>query len=321
MKKRRTIKTILIGCGRIGAGSGGRRRRAGSHAGVLADIPSFAPTLYDPDLKLSKAAAEALDLPIVDHIDKSLLESCACAVICSPTNTHFEYLSQFLNVGIPLIVCEKPVCASLEEVKKLRQLRKRSKSRVVINYTRRFQPCFEKLKNQFAQQMASEPLRAISLRYQRGFLNNASHALDLIQFLTGWNILDAKFHSYQSVQDEFPEDPTLSGLGTWNGAQISILGMPHVRFSLFEIDFFFERTAIRLRDRGDTVEFADSDEPSGYYAPLATKKLKHGNMIDPLQNLYRHVRQMIRNSELPDNFDESLKLTEWIFRTLNKSRA
>jgi hypothetical protein len=44
-------------------------------------------------------------------------------------------------------------------------------------------------------------------------------------------------------------------------------------------------------------------------------------MIDPLQNLYRHVRQMIRNSELPDNFDESLKLTEWIFRTLNKSRA
>jgi predicted dehydrogenase len=321
VKKRRTIKTILIGCGRIGAGSGGRRRRAGSHAGVLADIPSFAPTLYDPDLKLSKAAAEALDLPIVDHIDKSLLESCACAVICSPTNTHFEYLSEFLNLGIPLIVCEKPVCASMAEVKKLRELRKRSKSRVVVNYTRRFQPSFEKLKKRFAHQVAQETLRTISVRYQRGILNNASHALDLIQFLTGWDILSAKVHPFQVVCDEFPNDPTLSGHGSWNGVQLSILGLPNVQFSLFEIDFFFERSAIRLRDRGETIEFADADEPSDYYAPLAAKKNSQGNLQEPLKNLYYRVRQMIRNPELPDNFEESLKLTEWIFRTLNKARA
>ena len=319
MKKRRIIKTILIGCGRIGAGSHGRRRRAGSHAGVLAEIPAFAPTLYDPDLKLSKAAAEALDLPIVKNIDKSLLESCDCAVICSPTNTHFEYLSNLLRVGTPLIVCEKPVCSKLAEVKKLKQLKKQSESRVVVNYTRRFQPPFEKLKKQFAQQMTAEPLRAISLRYQRGFLNNASHALDLIQFLTNWNILDAKIHSSICVPDEFPDDPTLSGFGNWNGAQISILGLPHVRFSLFEIDFYFERTAIRLRDRADTVEFAHSDDPSDYYAPLAPKKMEHGNMRTPLKNLYRHVVKMNRDPGMPDNFDESLKLTEWILQSLKEA--
>jgi predicted dehydrogenase len=319
VKKRRTIKTILIGCGRIGAGSDGRRRRAGSHAGVLAETPAFAPTLYDPDLKLSKAAAEALDLPIADHIDKSLLESCTCAVICSPTNTHFEYLSEFLNVGTPLIVCEKPVCASMAEVKKLRELRKRSKSRVVVNYTRRFQPSFEKLKKRFAHQVAQETLSTISVRYQRGFLNNASHALDLIQFLTGWDILNAKVHPFQGMCDEFPNDPTLSGHGNWNGAALSILGLPNVRFSLFEIDFFFERSAIRLRDRGDTIEFADSNEPSDYYAPLSVKKISQGNLQNPLNNLYLHVANMIRDPGTPDNFDESLKLTEWILKTLKKA--
>jgi predicted dehydrogenase len=319
VKKRRTIKTILIGCGRIGAGSGGRRRRAGSHAGVLADIPSFAPTLYDPDLKLSKAAAEALDLPIVDHIDKSLLESCTCAVICSPTNTHFEYLSEFLKVGIPLIVCEKPVCSTLAEVKKLRQLRKRSKSRVVINYTRRFQTSFQKLKKRFAHQLTQESLSTISVRYQRGFLNNASHALDLIQFLTGWDILSAKVHSFQGVCDEFPNDPTLSGHGIWNGVALSIIGLPNVRFSLFEIDFFFERSAIRLRDRGETIEFADSNEPSDYYAPLSVKKNSQGNLQEPLKNLYRHVAKMACDPAIPDNFDESLKLTEWILQILKKA--
>jgi hypothetical protein len=114
---------------------------------------------------------------------------------------------------------------------------------------------------------------------------------------------------------------TCTGHGNWNGSALSILGLPNVQFSLFEIDFFFERSAIRLRDRGETIEFADSNEPSDYYAPLASKKISQGNLQEPLKNLYRHVRQMIRNPELPDNFEESLNLTEWIFRTLNKSRA
>lgn len=290
-----------------------------SHAGALASNPAFATTLYDANLKLSKAAGKAFGLPVTDDCNTTFLESLDCAVICSPTNTHFEYLSNLLRVGTPLIVCEKPVCSTLAEVKKLKQLKKRSESRVVVNYTRRFQPSLAKLKNQFAQQMAAETLRAISIRYQRGFLNNASHALDLIQFLTGWNILDAKIHSSQCVPDEFPDDPTLSGIGSWNGTQISILGLPYVRFSLFEIDFFFERTAIRLRDRADTIEFANSEEPSDYYAPLATKKLKQGCMRDPLKNLYRHVAKMARDPAIPDNFEESLKLTEWILQTLKKA--
>ena len=319
MSKKQKIKTLVIGCGRIGAGSGGRHHLSSSHAGALADNLAFDPTLYDPDLKLSNSAGNTLGIKVIDHIRPDFIESLDCAVICSPTITHFKYLSTLLRVGTPLIVCEKPVCSTLEELKKLKQFSKRSQSRVVINYTRRFQPAFEKLKKRFAQQMSAEPLHAISLRYQRGFLNNASHAFDLIQFLTGWKILDAKIHSSQCVPDEFPEDPTLSGIGTWNGAQISILGLPHVRFSLFEIDFFFERTAIRLRDRADTFEFADSDEPSDYYAPLASRKIKHGNMHEPLKNLYRHVAKMIRDNGIPDNFDESLKLTEWILQIQKKA--
>jgi predicted dehydrogenase len=319
LNKKSKFKTLLVGCGRIGAGKGIRQYRLGSHTGVLSEMPAFDLSLYDPDPSLAHNSAKVLGLNTVEKISKSFLETCTCAVICSPTNTHFEYLSQFLNVGIPLIVCEKPVCASLEEVKKLRQLRKRSKSRVVINYTRRFQPSFEKLAKRFATQLTQESLRTISVRYQRGFLNNASHALDLIQFLTGWDILNAKVHPFQVVCDEFPNDPTLSGHGNWNGSALSILGLPNVQFSLFEIDFFFERSAIRLRDRGETIEFADSNEPSDYYAPLAAKKISQGNLQEPLKNLYRHVAKMACDPAIPDNFEESLKLTKWILQILKKA--
>jgi predicted dehydrogenase len=314
---KKKIKALLIGCGRIGVGYKGARKNC--HAEALAGWKDYSTTLYDMDPVAAGNASRIFALPLVKEISVESLSGFQIAAVCTPTATHLEYLEKLISAKIPLIICEKPVCSSLVEVKKLRQLKNRSKSRVVINYTRRFQPSFEKLKKRFTHQLTQESLRTISVRYQRGFLNNASHALDLIQFLTGWDISSAKIHPFQRVCDEFPSDPTLSGHGNWNGVAMSILGLPNVRFSLFEIDFFFERSAIRLRDRGETIEFADSNEPSDYYAPLSAKKISQGNLQESLKNLYRHVRQMIRNPELPDNFEESLKLTEWILRTSNKA--
>lgn len=311
------IKTLLIGCGRIGVGC--KNARKNCHAKALAGLKDYSTTLYDINPAAARNASRILALPFVKEISVKSLSGFQIAVICTPTATHLEYIEKLISARIPLIVCEKPVCSSLAEVKKLRQLRKRSKSRVVINYTRRFQPSYEKLKKQFTHKLTQESLRTISVRYQRGFLNNASHALDLIQFLTGWNIPSAKINPFQSVCDELPSDPTLSGHGNWNGVALSILGLPNVRFSLFEIDFFFEGSAIRLRDRGETIEFAASNKASDYYAPLLSQRNSQGNLQAPLKNLYRHVRQMIRNPEIPDNLEESLKLTEWIFRTLNKA--
>jgi hypothetical protein len=164
-----------------------------------------------------------------------------------------------------------------------------------------------------------ESLRACAVRYQRGFLNNASHGLDLLQFLLGWEIDRAEVHVTHSTNDEFSDDPTLSCAGVWNGAIVSILGLPQVRFSLFEIDLFFERSGIRLRDRGDTFEFMDSDEPSEYYSPLKTIRLSSGNLQLPLENFYGWVERMFVDSAIPDNFEESLKLTKWIYGTMHQT--
>ena len=204
------------------------------------------------------------------------------------------------------------------EAKKLQRLRERSKSRILVNYTRRFQPSYVSLKKQFALLLGCESLRAIAVRYQRGFLNNATHALDLVQFVTGWDISRARVRTVQAVNDEFSDDPTLSCHGEWNGASLSIVGLPNVQFSLFEIDLFFDRSAIRLRDRGDTIEISGSAGPAGYYAPLEMQTVTRGNLHAPLENFHRHVQQMIRDPRLPDNFDESLKLAGWFFETLKQ---
>lgn len=312
-------KVLVIGCGRAGAGIGDRQHRNRSHAGVLSTISSFDTTLYDPNIRQANTAARILGLSAIEKLSDRFLSGCECVVICSPTNTHFLYLKRFMESGIPLIVCEKPICDSLSDVKALRKLKEKCNSRVIVNYTRRFQPSFQKLKKRFSSILTAEPLRAISIRYQRGFLNNASHAFDLIEFFTGWDVLTATVRTCEGVCDEFQKDPTISCYGHWNGAAFSVVGLSNVRFSLFEIDFFFERSAIRLRDRGETIEFSNADEPSDYYAPLVTNKVIRTNRKEPLKHLYCHVRRMILNPESPDNFLESLNLTEWFCRTLKKA--
>lgn len=319
MLKPNKIKIVLVGCGRIGTGTGTKNNRVQSHAAALGRLPVFDVTLFDKNTQQARSAAKVFGFSFIERIDKATFETSQCVVICSPTSTHSDYLSQFLNSGIPLIICEKPICSSIKQAKKLQQLRERSKSRVLVNYTRRFLPSYKNLKNQFSLLSESESLQTISVRYQRGFLNNALHALDLIQFLTNWDICDAKVRPVQAIKNEISDDPTISCYGKWNDTLLSILGLPGVRYSLLEIDLFFDRSAIRLRDRGDTVEVSSSDEPSDYYAPLETRTLTRKNLNESLVKFYRHVQQMTINTHLPDNFDESLKLASWALKTLKQS--
>jgi len=310
------IKTLVVGCGRMGAGAGGRAQRLTSHAGVLSTMGAFETFVFDNDFRAARRAASALGVDLLEKFDDRSIEGFQCVALCTPTGAHFDQLRMLMKCKIPLIVCEKPVCENVTQVRALAKLWRRFPSRVLVNYSRRFQPAYAKLKKEFARRTESEKLQCCAIRYQRGFLNNASHALDVAQFLTGWDIGEARAQVAHGTRDEFPHDPTATCTGIWNGVLLSVLGLPGVKYSLFEIDFFFERSAVRLRDRGDTVEIAGCSDATGYYAPLVAKRLSRGNLADPLLHLYRHVERMAGDPGMPDNFDPSLALAGWSLKVL-----
>ena len=163
-------------------------------------------------------------------------------------------------------------------------------------------------------------MRACTIRYQRGFLNNASHAIDLLQFLLGWKIASAAPVVTHSAADEFAEDPTISCCFDWDDAFISIVGLPYVQFSLFEVDLFFDRDAVRIRDRGELVELHSSAEPEDYYAPLKVMSVEDRSVNDSFQNLYKYVESMVNDVAVSDNFDEVLSMTRWLLKVLNSTR-
>ena len=62
--------------------------------------------------------------------------------ICTPTNTHFDILKKTLAMKPKIIICEKPICQSLNEARKIVQLFKKKKIQIVVNHQRRFETNF-----------------------------------------------------------------------------------------------------------------------------------------------------------------------------------
>ncbi len=134
------------------------------------------------------------------------------------------------------------------------------------------------------------------------------------------NISEAAVEISLKVADEIAEDPTISCAGDWNGAVFSVVGLPYVRFSLFEIDLFFESDAVRVRDRGNTIEMATSDRPGDYYSPLRTVSVQSDCMEEPFGNLYRYVETIFASDSALDNFKSSVAMTNWMISILERAR-
>jgi hypothetical protein len=315
MKRTPTSKNrsaLLIGCGRMGAGLGSKGPATTSHAGVLALEAGFSLTVYDDDPAMAQRAAKRFGVPAIARLSQSDLENADVAVICTPTDTHADYLKRLIAAGVPVIVCEKPVCNDPRGLRAAELAYRRGNSRVLVNYSRRFLPAYAAVRSTLSKLTGGQDVRAVAVRYQRGFLNNASHALDLLQVLLGWDIATARATVTSSIADEFADDPTLSLFGTWNGADLAVVGLPKVKFSLFEVDVFLERSAVRIRDRGDVVEIGAARGGGGYYAPLQAVGVRSNCLHGALHHLYARVRRMLRDKTVEDNFAASVGLAGWM---------
>lgn len=106
--------------------------------------------------------------------------------ICSPTNFHFVQTMYCLEKEIPMIWLEKPPAISLFEHDQLISVNKRHeyKSKVLVNYQRRYSESYIKLRSLYREKKLGE-CRMIQINYSRGLETNGSHMLDIIFFILG----------------------------------------------------------------------------------------------------------------------------------------
>jgi predicted dehydrogenase len=307
-------KALVIGCGNIGAGYDFDNEQVLTHAKALSLNKNFTLTVYDTDKELAFKVRKKYSCEAVEDIDVDSLSKFDCVSICSPTGTHFKYLSAAIDAKVKVIVCEKPVSSNAEELPKLIKMYKSGSSKIMVNYTRRFQPAYSELKYIIADLLKKEKLTNISIRYQRGFINNCSHAADLIEFLIGKNFDLTDIKKSNPVTDHFENDPTLSMMATLADTNVNVLGLSNVLFPYFDINFFFNSTKIEIKELGRTIEILKADEP---FTVLSSKKIFQNCMKDNMIHVISKAEELLNDKNVPDNFIGSVELNQRMLNYLN----
>ena len=147
MKK---LKLGVIGTGRIGK----------VHIATLVQSVPKAEVVAIADINIAGAREVAKDFGIstvysnyMDVINNPEVEA---VVICSPTNTHAQYVIAAAKAG-KHIFCEKPVDLSLEVIRGALDAVNKAGVKMMVGFNRRFDPNFYKIRQLVTEGKIGEP--------------------------------------------------------------------------------------------------------------------------------------------------------------------
>jgi len=303
-------RALIVGCGNIGALYDYKKEGVRTHVKAFVQNHLFETFVFDQNQDLARNIASYYNIAFLNDLDRIMDKEFDVVVISTPTNTHFDYLNRFLKMNIPVIVCEKPVTDTVEKLLELQKLKEASTSKVLVNYFRRFHPSYQKLKEVIKS--IDQPLTNIQITYQRGFSNNASHALDLLHLFFGENNLE-NVHICHCALDEFENDPTLTLTATFQSIPISIQGLQFVKHSFFELKLWFKTVMVSIENNGQSIRLlsAAANKEFSFYLPLEPipSAFDGTNAIEnAMQYLVESVLKYLENPALEDNFDSSVQL-------------
>ncbi|NTW68476.1 MAG: Gfo/Idh/MocA family oxidoreductase [Chlorobiaceae bacterium] len=308
-------KALIIGCGNIGAMYDFEDESISTYAKAFSLDPEIDFEVYDLERNVARKVAERYGIRWLNELNPALYREYDIIAICTPTFTHHEYLSKMFEHGPRLVICEKPVDTDRTRLEKILSLYQTSNIRVMVNFFRRFQPGIIQLKKEIEGILVEERCTNIVVTYQRGFHNNASHAVDLLEYLFGSEIDLSEALINHKAFDEFDTDPTLSLCCEWNGAHVQFVGLTYAEFSHFDVAIYFTSRAVVLEDCGNEIKMLAATASSGnFYSKLKLQKRETGVTENYMEHVVAHAKRLLTGVELNDNFQESVSISHRILQ-------
>ncbi|HET8814981.1 MAG TPA: inositol 2-dehydrogenase [Solirubrobacterales bacterium] len=226
-----TQRIGVIGVGRIGH----------MHAELLAgQVPGAAlGAVYDPVGERADATASQLGVRAVASVEDLLASDIDAVAICSPTDTHLEYILAAAEAGKG-IFCEKPVSLDLAEVDSALAAVESTGVPFQVGFNRRFDPAHASVAAAVADGTVGEPhlVRITSrdpepppmeyVRHSGGlFCDMTIHDFDMARFVTGSEVVEVFARGAIRI------DPLLADVGDIDTAVITLV---HANRCLTTID-------------------------------------------------------------------------------------
>ena len=150
-------------------------------------------------------------------------------VICSPTDTHADYVVEAAHAGLD-VFCEKPLDLSLDRVKEVINIVEEKGVKLMLGFNRRFDPEFSKIRSLVEDGSVGDPqiIKITSrdpgpppisyIKVSGGiFLDMTIHDFDMARYISGKEVKEVYASAAVKV------DPEIGGAGDYDTAVVTLI--------------------------------------------------------------------------------------------------
>lgn len=251
----------------------------------------------------------------------SIEEMCSTVVpevfsIAVPTEMHHEIFCKILNYQPKAILCEKPISDSIDKAIEMRELATQNNIVFLVNYMRRFEPgvqiMLDKLKNNVLGK-----INKVIVKYSNGFLNCATHFLDLIQYMLGniENIHKIGRNSQASIENIDVQCQV-------SDTDIYLIATEQCDYRLYEVEIIGEKGICRYYDAGRDIRIQLSS-PDSDFDNAITLNPNSEQLANEYNRFQWHVvdalyKNLLGQTSFLSNVNESIKIVELASQVLSE---
>lgn len=241
-------------------------------------------------------------------------------IITAPTKIHYEICMEILKYeNIKLIICEKPFGYDYKNSLKVLNLIKKKKKTLIINYQRRWDPFYIKIKKIIQKKQLGSLISMIS-HVDKALYQNSSHMIDLHIFLAGIDIYS------KGIIDKKNEPRIVNGIKEYGGhimikhksETISFINASaNTMFKkFFEIELNFSDGRIKIENDNDSYllyKFEKSKNFKKYYELKKIRKYTNNINYQRIHNMYKYARKLIKSNDLKNTYaNDSIRVLKII---------
>lgn len=316
------LSAVIIGCGRAGAGHSASGAPT-SHAAAITAHPAFTLSSGIDSNAASREvfestwrarAFESTDALVEDGIEADVF------FVSSPTEAHAENLEQLIRLSPRAVLVEKPLTPNLIQSEAIASRFNAESTPLVVNLTRRWDQAMLDLRDEISRGVHGG-LLAISATYNGGLLNNGLHLVDALEMLFG--VRNARALG-PPLDDRSRSDPSVPfALELESGVSAVANCATSAPYSVFDVDIYFERAAVRMSEGGlrwSRREPCENPSFPGFNA-LRTTGEWDGSVQDALPRVLDTIAAMARSEyQQHDSVAASLTAQKWCETIMETSR-
>jgi predicted dehydrogenase len=213
------------------------------------------------------------NLPVFKDISSiAAIDSIKLVIIATPPEHHLENILRIIESKRPeIILCEKPFADNHQNSQRIYDICKRNSIKLFINYPRRADPGIQEIKRLITSEELSFPFKA-NVWFSKGFRNNASHFLDLANFLFGEiQSLKKISPSVQSYNGDFDMD----FIAEYQDGSIMYRYLNYKNYNHNSFDLYFANASINYSPNGsiDHRSSLERDLPLSFRNFLSEKSV------------------------------------------------